>query len=105
MVDKCNVDVIFRKGAGMEIPTAIRILMEKGITAKEIEDRAMTLLSNMKEDIEKKDLDDNYKILFHMLLSYFIFNDAIKVYNEWIKEDAAKHNMKPEKYIKTIFGL
>lgn len=105
MVDKCNIDVVFRKGAGIELPTAIRILMEKGITTNEIKDRVMILLGSMKTDVEQKDLDDNHKILFHLLLSYFIFNDAIKVYNEWVKEAATKHDMKPEKYVKTMFGL
>ena len=105
MVDRCNIDLIFRKGVGIEIQTAVRIIMEKGITAKDIEDRAMTLLNSMKTDVAEKDLDDNYKILFHVLLSYFIFGDAIKVYNEWLKEGAVKQNMKPEKYVKIMYGL
>lgn len=105
MADKCNIDAVFRKSTGIEIPTAIRILMEKGITMTEIEDRAMKLLRSTVADVSEKDLDGNYKILFHLVLSYLVFSDAIKTYEDLVKETATKCNMKPEKYVKKMFDL
>lgn len=106
MVDKFNAaNIAFRKYTGMDMQTAVRVLKEKGITANEMEDIALKYFRSISEDVDKKDLDGIYKSLFCLLLTYFIFNGAIMAYDEGIKEEAAGHNMKPEKYIKIMFSL
>jgi hypothetical protein len=89
----------------MDTLTAVRVLKEKGITANEMEDISLKLFRCIAEDVDKTDLDGNHKSLFHLVLTYFIFNGAIMAYDEGIKEAAAEHNMKPEKYIKIMFNL
>lgn len=103
MEDKSNID--FRKLVGIDILTAHRVLMKKGITTNDIEDEAVKLFRNMIESVENRNLDDDYKILLHLVLTYYLFTGGIKVYDEWIKKEAAESNMKPEKYIKVVFGL
>lgn len=106
MTDKFNeVNLIFRKATGMDVLTAHRVLMENGITTEKVTDVSCKLFRNTTEDIDKTDLDDNYRILFHILISYYMFIGAIKAYNDWMKEAATEHNMKPEKYIKIMFNL
>lgn len=106
MVDKFNAaNIAFRKYAGMDMQTAVRVLKEKGITANDMEEITMKLFRSIAEDIDKKDLDGIYKSLFHLLLTYSIFNGAINAYSEWMEDAAAEHNMKSEKYIKIMFGL
>jgi hypothetical protein len=100
-----EVDLAFRKYAGMDMSTAFRAIMEKNITPNEMSDLASKLFRSIIEDVKKKDLDDNYKILLHLVLSYYIFTTALKACDDWIKEAAAEHNMKPEKYIKIMFSI
>ncbi len=106
MTDKFKMaDLGFRKYAGMDMMTAMKVLMEKGITTNDIENITVKLFEIITEEVNKKNLDGNYKSLFHLVMSYFIFIGAITAYDEWIKEAAAEHNLKPEKYIKIIFSL
>jgi len=103
MADKSNVD--FKKYTGVDILTAVRILMKKGITTGEIEDLTTKLYKGIGENVVDRNLDDEYKVLLNMVLAYYLFSSGIKAYNEWIKKEAAEHNMKPEKYIKIMFSL
>jgi hypothetical protein len=59
MEDKFDID--FKKLAGIDLITAHRVLMEKGITTSDIEDEAVKLFRNMTESIEKRNLDDDQK--------------------------------------------
>ena len=94
----------FKKYAGIDLLTATRVLMKNGIKTNDIESLAVKLFEGVIEDVDNKNMDDNYKILLHLVVTYYIFNTANKSYDDWIKEEAAEHNMKPEKYIKVIFS-
>lgn len=101
MADKFDID--FKKYSGIDIIAAHGVLMKNGITTDDIVNAAEKLFGNISDYVGNKDLDDNYKILFHLLLTYYMFNTGIKSYDDWIKEEAAEHNLKPEKYIKIMF--
>jgi len=103
MSDKFDID--FKKYAGMDIITAHRVLMEKGITTSEIGELTVKLYKDMTEYVKNRNLDDEYKILLDLVMTYCLFSSGIKSYDEWIKEEAVEHNLKPEKCIKIIFGL
>lgn len=94
----------FKKYAGIDLLTATRILMKNGIETNDIENLAAKLFNGVIEEVDKKILDDNYKILLHLVVTYYIFKSANKTFKDWIKEEAAEHNMKPEKYIKVMFS-
>ncbi len=106
MKDKFNeAERIFKKSAGMDMMTATRVLLEKEIGTNETEEIAIKLSKNLTDYVGNKELSDDYKILFHLVLAYYIFNSSLNAYDEWIKGEAAEHNMKTEKYIKIIFDL
>lgn len=106
MVEKSSVvDFAFKEVTGIDINTAMAILMKKGISIEELSDTGEKLVESLGEETNKKDMDDHYLVLYHMVLSYFTFKTAMTSYNKWIKEVAAEHNMKPDKYAKIIYGL
>lgn len=102
MTDKIDTD--FKKYVGIDLLTATRVLMKNGIVTNDIENSAIKLFKGVIEDVESKNLDDDYMILLHTVLTYYIFSNALRAYDDWIKEEAALHNMKHEKYIKIIFS-
>lgn len=103
MEDKIDID--FKKYIGMDLTTAHRVLMEKGITTDDIENTAVKLFQNIGKYVVNKDLDDDHSILFHMMLTYYLFSTGLREFDDLIKQEAAEHNLKPEKYIKIMFGL
>lgn len=106
MVDKSSVvDFAVYQSTGINIEIAIEVLKKKGLTIEELSDRAKKLLDSSMDDVEKKDMDDHYKVLLHLVMSYILFKTAVTSYDKWIKDVAAEHNMKPGKYAKIIYSL
>lgn len=103
--DKKSIEDVLKKGAGIEINSAMEALIKKGISTENIEELTIKLFRSIVEDINKKDIDDNYKVLFHLVLAFYIFDGAIKSFDEWIKTGAEEHQMIPDKYIKIIYSL
>lgn len=99
------VDDVFEKGTGIEILTATGVLMKKGISTEDLEEMAVKLFRSTIKDVDKKDIDDDYKTLLHLVLTYHMFTHAINVFNEWIRVGSEEHHMKPDKYAKIIYSL
>lgn len=99
------VDNAFKKSTGIEILTATGVLMKKGISTEDLEEMATKLFQSTIEDVNKKDIDDDHKILLHLVLTYHMFTHAINVFNDWIRIGAEEHHMKPDKYAKIIYSL
>jgi hypothetical protein len=100
-----KIDIDFVKYSGMDIVAAHRVLMKKGITTSELEELATKLCDDMSKYVENRNMNDEYKILLDLVMTYYLFSTGLMSYNDWIKKEAAEHNLKPEKYIKVIFGL
>ena len=64
----------------------------------------MKLYHGIKEDVNKKNINDDHKMLLHMVLIYFIFGNSMNIFREWIRSNAEEHNMRPEKYAKIIYN-
>lgn len=77
--DKKSIEDVLKKGASIEINTAMEVLIKKGISTENIEELAIKLFRSIIEDING--------------------------FDKWIKTGAEEHQMIPDKYIKIIYSL
>ncbi len=95
----------FKKGTNIELDDVYGSLLKKGISIEKIADMAIKLHRNTKEDIDLQDVDNDYKILIHLVVMYFLFNGAIDAFNDWVRIGAEDNHITTEKYIKDTYNI